>query len=229
MASEAIADINENNMNKKYELTDETKEIRGITLHRIRALMDISRYGVRAGDIGGWIEAESNLSQDDDAWVSDDARVYGNAWVYGNARVSGKAVVSGDAVVCGDARVYGETWVNGNAVVRGNAWVSGKAVVCGNARVSGKALVNGNAVVSGNAEVKSIRDYAVFKNGWSSGRWFTYTRSNRKWKVGCFHGTGEELISKAYKDSELSGKCYEAVVRAQEAIDKAIKEAKEAK
>ena len=187
-------------MNKKYELTDETKEIGGITLHRIRALRNIPRYGVKSGDLGGWIEAESNLSQDGDAWVSDDARVYGNAKVYGNARV------------CGDAWVYGDAWVFGNA------WVSGDA------RVYGNALVNGNAEVSGNAEVKSIRDYAVFKNGWSSGRCFTYTRSNRMWRVGCFHGTGEELIAKAYKDSELSGKCYETIVRAQEAIDRAIDE-----
>ena len=93
MAIEAIADIKENNMSKKYELTDETKGIGGITLHRIRALMDISRYGVRAGDIGGWIEAESNLSQYGDAWVSDDARVYGNAKVCDDARVYGDALV----------------------------------------------------------------------------------------------------------------------------------------
>ena len=231
----------ENNMNKKYELTDETKEIWGITLHRIRALMDISRYGVRAGDIGGWIEAESNLSQYGNAWVSDDARVYGNAkvcgnaWVSDDARVCGNAWVSDDAKVYGDARVYGDAKVCddakvcGDARVYGNAKVCGNAVVCGDARVYGEALVNGNAEVSGDAEVKSIRDYAVFKNGWSSGRWFTYTRSNRMWRVGCFHGTGEELIAKAYKDSELSGKCYEAIVRAQEAIDKAIEEAKEAK
>lgn len=156
---------------RKYELTEETKTLAdGTVLHRIRALMDISRYGVRAGDIGGWIEAESNLSQDDDAWVS------------------------------------------------GNAWV------CGNARVFGNARVCGKAEVSGDAEVDSDRDYAVFKNVWSSGRWFTYTRSNRMWRVGCFHGTGEELIAKAYKDSELSGRCYEAIVRAQEAIDRAIDE-----
>ena len=32
------------------------------------------------------------------------------------------------------------------------------------------------------------------------------------WKVGCFYGTGEELITKAYKDSELSGREYERVV-----------------
>ena len=46
------------------------------------------------------------------------------------------------------------------------------------------------------------------------------------WKVGCFYGTGESLIAKAYRDSELSGKCYEAVVREQEAIYKAIEDAK---
>ena len=78
-------------MNKKYELTDETKGIGGITLHRIRALMDISRYGVRAGDIGGWIEAESNLSQDGNAEVSGNAEVYGDAWVIDYARVYGNA------------------------------------------------------------------------------------------------------------------------------------------
>ena len=32
------------------------------------------------------------------------------------------------------------------------------------------------------------------------------------WKVGCFYGTGEELIAKAYKDSELSGREYKRVV-----------------
>ena len=42
------------------------------------------------------------------------------------------------------------------------------------------------------------------------------------WTAGCFRGTGDELIAKAYKDSELSGQCYEAIVRAQEAIDKAM-------
>ena len=42
--------------------------------------------------------------------------------------------------------------------------------------------------------------------------WFTYTRSNKMWKVGCFYGSGDELIKKAYADSELSGKCYEAIV-----------------
>lgn len=87
----------------------------------------------------------------------------------------------------------------------------------------------GDAWVYGDAEVYGIHDYAVFKNVWSSGRWFTYTRSDRMWKVGCFRGTGDELVAKAYKDSELSGRCYEAIVLAQEAIDSAAEALKNGK
>ena len=97
-------------------------------------------------------------------------------------------------------------------MVYGNALVSGDAEVYGNASVSGDAEVYGDACVSGDAMVTSKKDYIVFKNSWSSFRWFTYTKSNRMWKVGCFYGTGQELIEKAYKDSEKSGKCYEAYV-----------------
>ena len=125
-------------------------------------------------------------------WVESEKNLsqYGNAWVYGDAKVYGDAEVYGDAWVCGNAKVYGDAKVCGNAKVFGNAWV------CGNA------------------------DYIVLKNNWSSGRYFTYTASNKMWKVGCFHGTGEELIAKAYKDSELSGKCYEASVRYVEELER---------
>ena len=152
---------------RKYELTNETKTLAGGTvLHRIRALRDIPRFGVKAGELGGFVEGENNLSQDGDAWVYGDAKVFGDAEVYGNAKVSGSA------------------------------------------------------------EVSASSDYMVVKNIWSSGRWFTYTRSNKKWMVGCFYGTGEELIKKAYADSELSGRCYEAIVRAVETIEAEKDEAK---
>ena len=102
---------------KKYELTGETKEIGGVTLHRIRALIDIPEHEVKAGDLGGWIEAERNLSQECSAWVADEA------WVTGNACVTGKACVTGNACVTGKA------CVTGNACVTGSAWVTGKARV----------------------------------------------------------------------------------------------------
>ena len=120
----------------------------------------------------------------------------------------------------------GNAWVSDNAQVSGNARVSGNAQVYDNAQVYGNARVYGDAQVSGNARVKKTADYIVLKNNWSSGRYFTYTLSNKMWKVGCFYGTGEELIKKAYSDSELSGKCYEAAVRYVEALEKIQAEVK---
>ena len=115
----------------------------------------------------------------------------------------------------------GDAWVSDNARVSGDACVYDNACVYGNARVSGNAEVSGDAKVSGNAEVSGNADYIVFKNSWSSGRYFTFTRSNKMWMVGCFYGTGKELIKKAYGDSELTGRCYEAVVKAVEQIEAA--------
>ena len=102
---------------KKYELLkDDTKIVNGKTLYRIRALVAIS-LTVAAGDLGGYVESEKNLSHDDNAWVYGDARVYGNARVYGDAEVSG------NARVYGDAEVYGDAWVSGDALVHGDARV----------------------------------------------------------------------------------------------------------
>ena len=83
------------------------------------------------------------------------------------------------------------------------------------------------AFISGDAKIASSRDYSVFINSWSSFRLVTYTRSNGVWNCGCFNGTGKELIAKAYRDSELSGRCYEAIVRAQAEIDSAVAAEKE--
>ena len=112
----------------KYEITDiqhhEFPELR-----RIRALRDIPKYYVTAGDPGGWVESEENLSQSGSAWIHTSAQVSGDACVYGDALVFGRARVSGHALVYGNAEVYG------NAVVSGVARVSGDSLVSGNARV----------------------------------------------------------------------------------------------
>lgn len=224
-------------MEKKYEFTEETLEWNGHILHRIKALRDFGK--VKAGRLGGWIEKEDNLSHEGNCWVDNDAKVCGNAIVcddaivyddavvngdakvYGDAQVGNKAVVYGHAMVFDDAqvgsnaRVCGGALVYENAKVFGDALVSGNALVYDDAKVYGDAVVNGDAEIGRNAEVKKMGDYVTFRNFWSSGRWFTWTRSNNMWKVGCFYGTGEELIAKAYADSEISGKCYEMVVKNQ--------------
>lgn len=143
---------------------------------------------VKTGYKGGFVQSENNLSQ------------LGNAKVYDNAKV-----------YC-DAEVYD------NAEVFDNAEVYDNAKVYGNAKVGGDADVYGKAEVRGDAKVYKNSDYIVFKNWWSSGRYFTWTRSNNMWKVGCFYGNGEDLIKKAYADSEESGREYERVVKYVESI-----------
>lgn len=72
---------------KRYELTGESKvNAWGVTVYRIRALVDIPRFGVKKGDLGGWVESE--------LLRNGDARVFGAAWVFGAARVSGAAQVT---------------------------------------------------------------------------------------------------------------------------------------
>lgn len=102
----------------------------------------------------------------------------------------------------------------------GNSWVYGNGMVYGYGMVRDNGMVCGDGMVRGDAKIENNSDYIVFKNWWSSGRYFTWTRSNDMWKVGCFSGTGEELIKKAYQDSEKSGREYERVVKYIEEIKK---------
>ena len=92
----------------KYELTDETIEVYGRTLHRIKALKDIGT-SVKKGDLGGFVESERNLSQEGNCWVYGSAKVCDEAGVYGSATVFSSAKVYGSAKVCGSAEITKST------------------------------------------------------------------------------------------------------------------------
>lgn len=132
---------------KKYELVKEDKKIftDGGAIYRIKALKDFEN--VKAGDLGGYIENESNLSHDGNCWVYDKAKVYENAKVFGNAEVSGNATVGGEAQVYENAKVYDY------ALVYNNAKVYDKAKVFDNAQVFGEARVFNNAKIYGTSEI----------------------------------------------------------------------------
>lgn len=55
-------------MKKHFELTAETRvNLSGVILFRIRATVTLEKHNVVAGELGGWVEKEENLSGD--AWV----------------------------------------------------------------------------------------------------------------------------------------------------------------
>ncbi|WP_375677558.1 hypothetical protein [Bartonella sp. AS69XJJH] len=149
---------------KKYEFTNETRCVAGHTLHRIKAIRDFS--DVKTGDLGGFIENESNLSHDGNCWVydnatvfweavvSDNAKIHDNACINRNAKVYGNAVVNDDAWVFGaNAHVYGNAKINDNAIVRGqvydNAFVCNKANIIFDAKISDNAKIADSAYVRG--------------------------------------------------------------------------------
>lgn len=209
-------------MGKKYKLTNETVIFKGITLYRIEALEDFS--DVNKGDKGGFVESEKNLSQDGSCWVYDTAKIHGNAVIFGNATVYDDVEVWGFANIYGDAEVYGQAEIHDHAEIHGNAQVFGRAEIYGQAEIRDNASVSGNVkiycyvTICGYAKIENNSDYIIFKNWWSSGRFFVWTRNNNMWSVGCFYGDGKGLIEKAYEDSEQSGKEYERVVNYVESI-----------
>lgn len=71
---------------KKFKLTENTKQVCLTTLHRIIALKDF--HNVKKGDLVGWVEKESNLSQEGNCWIYDNGYVYDNAIICGNVTVS---------------------------------------------------------------------------------------------------------------------------------------------
>ena len=213
---------------KKFKLTSEfIVDISGVKLFRIKALIEFGN--VKAGDLGGYIEKEENLSHMGDAWVSGDARisgdaqVFGDAWVFGNARVFGdawvfgNARVSGNAQVFGNARVFGNAWVSGNARVSGDTQVFGDARVFGNAWVSGNARVFGDAQVSGDARVSGDKDYAYAHGFGSCNRTTTFFRlkdGDVGVRCGCFYGTLAQFRDKVCETHGETKKAQEYLMLA---------------
>ena len=137
------------NETKKYELVKSESIVHnGRTLYRIRALREftISRgVAIKVGDIGGFVESENNLSQEDICWIFDDAKVYENAKICDKARIFGKAAIFENAEISDYSQVYE------NAIVSDTAWVFGNAKIYGNAKICEKAQIYGNAEVKGDA------------------------------------------------------------------------------
>ena len=185
-----------NMINKKYELIIRRDAVGHIT-HRIRALRDFS--DVKAGDLGGYVQTEHNLSHGDDCWVSDSAIVYENARVYGNARVCGDALIHGSARVYGNAQVCGAACMFGNARIYENGKLSEQSELYGNARIFGNAQVYGDTRITGDMCICGdawidVGDRATFIHGNTKidhGIWTRRILINDKW---CLISTTLEMM-----------------------------------
>lgn len=146
-------------MAKKYAiLPDQNAEKYGYTptRFRIRALRDIPEHGVLAGDLGGFVQSERNLSQTGAAWIADLASATDRSHVGGDSLLSGNAKMTGDSRADGRSRISDHANLSGCAVVTDNAVVArfnhvgDFAVIRGDTKVlSGTSHIGGNAILEG--------------------------------------------------------------------------------
>ena len=136
---------------KKYEITDTAHPVYP-ELHRIRALRQV-REDVPAGELGGFVQSEANLSQgNDDAWLYDDSISRHEANVCGGAQLHGRTVAQDLALVSGSSTMYGNAIACDSAIVTGGC-IRNDALVCGNARVRENPATHIAPVVTGQSVV----------------------------------------------------------------------------
>lgn len=106
-----------------FELTEETMDVYGTTVHRIRATEDIEGAHVKKGELGGYACKKTTLT--------------GKSWISGDAIVT-ESYLSGDVKVMGSAfiekcRLSNDCHIQNNAhlnnVTGGNMFIAGDAII----------------------------------------------------------------------------------------------------
>ena len=179
---------------QKYILTNETFELLGHALYRIQAVRDFA--DVKSGDLGGFVESTSNLSQSGNCWIYDNACVFGNASVSIDAKVKDHAVVYNIYTnVPGDSRlnrtsVSDSAVVENRAIVRNRAMIKHFAVVSGNAIIENEVQLTGHSFVGYDSIISQLDEYFVVV---IDDQTFVYTCSNRMWQNQSFVGNHEQF------------------------------------
>lgn len=139
---------------KKFEVVE--VEERSCIVKRVKALHDFNTLcgTVHAGEIGGIVNGEHNLSQD------------GSCWIYAGAKVLGIAYVENDAVVFDSATILGRSVISGKAVVRGKTEIYDDAKISGNTELYGRTRVYGRVTVLGSCR---FRDALIKGDGFIVG------------------------------------------------------------
>ena len=95
----------------KYEFVNgDTKTLKnGIVVKRIRALN--RNASAKVGDLGGYIESEENLSQDNGCWIHETSIVYGKTKIIDMTNIKSHVSINCDMTMGGDSYISpSECW-----------------------------------------------------------------------------------------------------------------------
>lgn len=140
----------------KYRLTDEKMSTNlELAAYRIIALRDFGN--VKAGDLGGFVESESNLSHDGNCWIDEDSIVVYDSIVRGDAQISYSEIWNGSTIE-GSATVF-DSIISGQSIKisGGNikeSTINGRDVTIQGGIIN-KSTINNNVFVDGGVIEKS--------------------------------------------------------------------------
>lgn len=153
--------------------------------YQLQALRDIPKYGVKAGDLGGYVTDKYSLSHEGSCWIADNAQVVGNVSIFDDAYVGGNAVVwvyslfleirpSSPIYLKGNIRIKDDAFIEscydrskrnfissifqGDAKIYGNAKLMNVYRIHGAPKIYGEAVLNGTNLIAGNAEIHGKAD-----------------------------------------------------------------------
>lgn len=163
----------------KYVLTNISKEIDNFILYRIKATKNIfnkdGKLIVAESSLGGFIESESNLSQDGICWVAREACVFNKAIVKDDALVTGNAVISGESIVSENSIIAGnaivkDSLINGKSRILENSKIENSIIeeqanICGNVKIL-NSTISGNAIIidSSSVEDSKVTNYVIVRD-----------------------------------------------------------------
>lgn len=132
-------------------ISDGEMSIVEIKLYRIQALKTFTKPGgynpvVHVGELGGYVEAEDNLSQD------------GNCWLFDKARVKDGGKVLDDAIVYDKSLISKNSIIRGRSVIGGHCFVTNQSVIIdsrleGNVTVTGYSIIHSGSYLYGDIKV----------------------------------------------------------------------------
>ena len=134
---------------KKYSFTGISMIYKGHILNQIQALVDIPDRGIKANDLGGWLESDKNMSQEGTCWATGETKVMDRALICDDAFVK-DSVLDQSAKVSETARVI-NSYISGCAEVFNEALVFSTELK-GSAKVYGKVAVS-HGKISGNTTI----------------------------------------------------------------------------
>lgn len=163
---------------KKYEiLYNDCIVVFSERVYRIRALRDFGN--VKAGDLGGYVESEGNLSHDGNCWIDgvsvamgtcteikDNACLYGRVIVHGGSIVSGNARIFGCCIVF-SSEISGETTIEGN-VIMNSTIANGDSCIYDNVIVEEAVITDCYICDEVKINGRTIKNKSVYKKAFNN-------------------------------------------------------------